>query len=192
MSHAAWVSDGTNRLSGERIRFWIKGNRKMICEPNALLEIVDNSTLSVEGVASPKTNETTDIWANKVIFDEAKRMVEFDGNVRVRDSRVAMNCGKVTLYLKESNEIDWIEAHSDVIIQSDERKALADEACYYADEGKFVLTGSPKVKMGAHVMMGDRITFWQKDRRMLCEPNARVLLYLDQETREKFQKDLKN
>jgi hypothetical protein len=39
-------------------------------------------------------------------------------------------------------------------------------------------------------MTGDRITFWQATQRMVCEPNARVLLYPDEETKAKFQKDL--
>ena len=103
-----------------------------------------------------------------------------------------MNCEKVRLHLKENNEIDWIEALFEVIIQSDDRKALADRATYHADEGKFTLEGNPMVKQGPNIMTGDRITFWQEPRRMVCEPNARVLLYLDEATKAKFLKDLED
>lgn len=186
----AHVAEGANKLSGERIRFWIKGSRRMVCEPNALLEIAGGSGFDLGGV-SP-SGGVTEIRSDQVVYDESQALVEFDGNVRVRDPRAAMNCEKVLLHLKENNEIDWIEALSEVIIQSDDRKALAKRASYMADEGKFVLEGDPKVKQGQNIMTGDRITFWQDTRRMVCEPNARVLLYPDAEMKAKFLKDLKD
>ena len=185
---AAQLSEGANRLSGEQIRFWLKGSRRMVCEPNAMLEISDTSGLAAEGL--PQSTGQTEIRSDRLVYDEDQALAEFDGNVRMRDPRGAMNCGKVRLHLKENNEIDWIEALVEVIIQSDERKALADRASYYADEGRFVLDGDPKVKQGQSIMTGDRITFWQDTRRMVCEPNARVLLYPDEEMKAKFLKDL--
>lgn len=185
---ATAATDG-NRLSGERIRLWIKGDRKMICEPNALLEISGKSGLEFGG-ASESSEEKTEVRADRAVYDETRRLAELSGRVRVRDPQAAMNCEMIRIYLKDDNEIDWIEAVGEVIIQSENRKALADRATYSADEGKFVLEGEPKVKQGPNVMTGDRIVFWHENRRMVCEPNARVLLYLDEETKEKFLKDL--
>jgi len=185
---AAQLSEGVNRLSGEQIHFWLKGSRRMVCEPNARLEISDSSGLAGEGL--PQGGGDTEIRSDRLVYDEDQALAEFDGNVRMRDPRGAMNCGQVRLHLKENNEIDWIEARVEVIIHLDERKALADRASYYADEGKFVLEGDPKVKQGRNIMTGDRITFWQDTRRMVCEPNARVLLYPDAAMKAKFLKDL--
>ena len=189
MEGRATASDGANRLSGERIQLWIKGDRKMICEPNALLEITAASGLELDGVSSSLT-EMMEVRGNRVVYDEAQGVAELIGNVRVRDPQAAMNCENIRIYLKDDNEIDWIEAVGEVIIQSEDMKALADRAMYYADEGKFALEGEPKVKRGPNVMTGDRILFWHETRRMICEPNARVLLYLDDETKAKFLKDL--
>ncbi len=186
----AQLSVGANRLSGDQIKFWIKGSRRMVCEPNALLEIASTSDLKMGGV--PQGGGSTEIRSDRLVYDEEQSLAEFEGNVRLRDPRAAMNCGKVRLHLKENKEIDWIEALSEVIIHSDDRKALADRASYYADEGMFVLDGDPKVKQGRNIMTGDRITFWQETRRMVCEPNARVLLYPDEEMKAKFLKDLKD
>ncbi|MDF7800658.1 LptA/OstA family protein [Pontiellaceae bacterium B1224] len=185
---ATAASDG-NSLSGERIRLWIKGDRKMVCEPNAFLEISQNSGLEFSETTEPSA-EKTEVRADRAVYDETERMAELSGRVRVRDPQAAMNCEKIRIYLKDENEIDWIEAVGEVIIQSENRKALADRAMYYADEGKFVLEGEPKVKQGLNIMTGDRILFWHETRRMVCEPNARLLLYLDEETKEKFLKDL--
>jgi lipopolysaccharide export system protein LptA len=190
LAGAAEVSETGNRLSAERISFWIKGSRRMVCESNALLEITSTSGLKVDGLS--QGGGRTEIRSDRLVYDEEKALAEFDGNVRLRDPRAVMNCEKVRLYLKENNEIDWIEALSEVIIQSDDRKALADRASYYADEGRFVLTGDPKVKQGRNIMTGDRISFWQETQRMVCEPNARVLLYPDEEMQAKFLKDLKD
>jgi len=184
----ATVSEGGNRLSGERIRFWIRDDRKMVCEPNALLEISGVSGASVEGI--PSSDIDTEIRADRVVYDESKRRVQLVGNVRLRDPRMAMNCGEARVFLKDDNKIDWIETLSGVIIQSGDRKALAERATYHADEGKFTLEGEPKVMQGRNVITGDRIMFWHESRRMVCEPNARALLYLDEETKARFLKDL--
>ncbi|WP_372794201.1 LptA/OstA family protein [Pontiella sp.] len=178
-----------NTLSGERIQLWVRDNRRMICEPNALLRITSTAGLEFEGV-SGGSNLVTEIRADKAMYNEAAGTAELIGNVRVRDERAAMNCEKLRLFLKDTNEIDWIEAVGGVIIQAEDRRALAARATYHADEGKFTLEGEPKVKQGLHVMTGDRILFWPEERRMVCEPNARVLLYLDEETKAKFLKDL--
>jgi len=180
------VSDGGNTLSAERIRFWTKGSRKMVCEPNAMLVVSSDSSLGLGGLSE---GGETEIRADRIVYDEGGNRADLTGQVRLRDDRVAMDCDEVHLYLKD-NKIDWIEALSEVIIQTDDRKALADRATYHADEGKFTLEGSPKVMQGRNVMTGDRIIFWHETRRMVCEPNARVLLYLDEGTKAKFLKDL--
>jgi lipopolysaccharide export system protein LptA len=186
----AQVTGDGNRLSGDQIRFWIKGSRRVVCEPNAKLEVAGGTQL-VPGEGDP-SGEMTKIFSDRLVFNEESGLAEFDGNVRIRDHRAQMNSEKVLLHLKENNKIDWIEALFGVIIQSDDRKAIADRAIYYADEGKFILEGDPKVLDGKHVMTGDRILFWHETKRMVCEPNARVLLYLDEEMKAKFLKDLKD
>ncbi|MDF7825258.1 LptA/OstA family protein [Pontiellaceae bacterium B12227] len=185
----AAASDGGNRLSGERIQLWIKGDRKMICEPNALLEISETSGLELEGVGGTSA-EKTEVRGDRVVYDESKGMAELIGNVRVRDPRAALNCENIRIYLKDDNEIDWIEASGEVIIQSDETKALAQRATYEAEEGKFALEGESMIKQGPHVLTGDRILFWHETQRMVCEPNARALLHIPDDIKAKFLKDL--
>jgi lipopolysaccharide transport protein LptA len=185
----ATAADGGNRLSGERIRLWVKGERKMICEPNALLEVYGETGLQLDGVSSG-SEEKTEVRADRAVYDESQGMAELFGNVRVRDSRVALNCDHIRIYLKDDNEIDWIDAIGEVIIQSDETRALAERATYKAAEGKFSLEGEPMVKRGLNVMTGDRILFWHETRRMVCEPNARALLHLPDDVKAKFLKDL--
>jgi lipopolysaccharide export system protein LptA len=187
----AELFEGENRLAGERIRFWIKGNRQMICEPNALLIVAGRQGLGMDDM--PDEIGDTEIRANRILYDESKRRVDVLGNVRLRNPQVAMNCSEIHLYLKDANKMDWLEAVGGVIIQSEDRKALADRATYVADEGKFTLEGQPPmVKQGRNVLTGDRITFWHKTRALLCEPNGRILYYydLDEETQARFPKDL--
>ncbi len=178
-----------NRIAAERFEFrTAEGNREMICEPNVVME-GSADAFAVDGVPS-STNGLTEIRGNRLVYDERARTVELIGAARVRDPRATMTCEEIRLNLKEDHEIDWIEARDEVIIQSDDRRALAERATYHANEGLFTLEGEPKVKQGPHVMTGDRIKVWLEPRRMVCEPNARVLLRLDAETKAKFLKDL--
>lgn len=191
MQGRARLSEAGNSLSGEQIRFWLTGDRRMICEPNALLMLEGRAGLAVDGM--PDEVGDTEIRADRIVYDDGKRRVDLIGTVRLRNPQVDMNCNEIHLFLKDENEIDWIEAVGDVIIQSQGRKALADKAVYNADEGKFTLEGRPPmVKTGRNVMTGDRIIFWHETQVVLCEPNGRVLYYydLDEETRNKFPEDL--
>jgi len=186
----AEVSRLGNRISGEQILFWSRGDRRVICEPNALFVIADVPEFN--GLHGKQPGET-EIRADRVVFDEAEGVAELDGHVRLRDADVVMDCGKVRVHLKEAHEISWIEALDEVIIrtgESDGIRALADKAVYVVEDGKFMLEGKPMVQSGAHVLTGDRITVWHETRQMICEPNARVLLYLDEETKARFMKDL--
>ncbi len=181
---------GANRMSGERIQLWVgRGKRRMVCEPNALLEITSAEGLQFDGAANPGSM-ITEIRADKAVYEESERLAELTGNVRVRDPRAAMNCDRVRIFLEVGNEIDWIEASGEVIIQSDETRALAARATYQAAEGEFALEGDPMIKQGLHVLTGDRIRFWHETQRMVCEPNARALLFIPEDIKAKFLKDL--
>jgi len=186
----AQASEGGNRLAGERIQLWVAGSRRMVCEPNALLVIGGDSGWGTE--ADAPGAGVTEIRSNHMVYDEEQDQVRFNGNVRVRHPQAALNCGRLELNLKENNKIDWIEAWFEVIIHTDDRKALSDWARYDADTGKFVLEGNPKVKQDRNIMSGERIIFWHNARRLVCEPNARVLLYPDEAINAKFLKDLKD
>jgi len=133
---------------------------------------------------------TRKLRADRAVYQSETQDIVLKGNVRVSDEQATMDCGQLHVYLKGTNEIDWIEARFDVIIQSGERKAIAGKASYYADKEKIVLEENPKMMQGKNIMTGDRITFWTKNRRMVCEPNARLLLYPDANTKLKFMKDL--
>jgi len=190
LAGSAQLTETGHRLSGDRITFWIKGSRRMVCEPNARLEITGTSGMKIEGLAGG--DGTTEIFSDRLVYDEEQALAEFDGNVRLRDPRAAMDCGKIRLYLKENNEIDWIEARTEVIIQIDGRKALADHASYYAAEKKFVLEGDPKVKEGRNIMSGDRVFFWVEPERVVFDGNAHMIFQPDEATRARFMKDLKD
>jgi len=252
----ASVTDKTYMMQGERIFFWMKGGRRVVCEPNAYFRLKGSANFSKITGKTTQTNKTknvTEVWANRVVFDEKKSLIEMEGNIRLRNKQAALNCdmvrifllgtnqvrriearsnvqawsenrklradravyqantqdivlkgnvrvcndqtvmdcGQLHIFLKGTNKIDWIEARFDVIIQSGERKAIAGKASYYADEEKIVLEESPKMMQGKNIMTGDRITFWTKNKRMVCEPNARLLLYPNEKTKRKFMKDLK-
>ena len=184
----AEVSEGENRFSGERITVWVDdGGRKVLCEPNAVLSFSGETKANVD---VPEDFGATEIRAGRIFYDETRQRIDLTGNVRLRNDRVAVNCESVFMVLKDGNEIDWIEAAGGVIIQSVETRALAKRAVYDADKGNFTLEGEPIVMRGKNVMTGARIIYWLDTQSVLCEPQGRVLLHLDDETRAKLLKDL--
>jgi len=184
------LRQGKNLMRGQTIRFWVQGEQKMECGPDVFLEMAGTNDAPAKGEAV--VQETTKVRADHMVYEEQKRQIVLSGKVRLRDPRASMDCDKVILHLKEEQKIDWIEALGEIIIQSGGRRAIANRATYYVDEGRFVLEGDPKIKQGPNILTGDRITFWQKTQRMVCEPNARALLYPDEKTRAKFSKVLKD
>ncbi|QBG46482.1 hypothetical protein EGM51_03385 [Verrucomicrobia bacterium S94] len=67
----ASASQDGNRLSGERIQLWIRGDRRMICEPNALLQITGDSALVLDGIEG-ESRLDTEIRADRAVYDEAQ------------------------------------------------------------------------------------------------------------------------
>lgn len=177
------------RLAGGTLQLQLAGSRRVTCHPDAVLEI--DSVWALQDDEPASNGAISVIRCAQIIYDEEESVVRMEGGVRLRDPRVDMNCGSARIHLKENNEIDWIEALSEVIIESVEGKALAERAFYFAEDGRFVLEGKPKIMVDRNIMTGDRITYWHGSGRVVCEP-ADFVLYPDEEMKAKFLTELKD
>jgi len=79
----------------------------------------------------------------------------------------------------ENNEIDWIEALTEVKLLSEGREAYAGRAVYDITTDEFLLEDKPKIVDGRNMLLGERIRFWRATGRMVCEPSARLIIYSD-------------
>ena len=119
------------------------------------------------------------IKSNSLEFDHQRKMVTFSGNVDAKRDDWTILCQKMVVYYgekgkestqKESMKIDKIVAKGDVrITRQSGGLATADEATYYWDEERVVLTGKPVVQQGDDFVEGTVVTLLLKENKSLVE-----------------------
>jgi lipopolysaccharide export system protein LptA len=119
------------------------------------------------------------IKSNSLEFDHQRKMVIFSGNVDAKREDWTIVCQKMVIYYrekgkeaaqKESMKIEKILAKGDVkITRQSGGLATADEATYYWDEERVVLTGKPMVQQGEDFVEGTVVTLLLKENRSLVE-----------------------
>jgi lipopolysaccharide export system protein LptA len=104
----------------------------------------------------------------------------------VKDPQLQMNSGSLEIRFGENNEIDWIEALTEVRILHEGREAYAGKAVYDVTTDEFLLEDHPKLVDGRNMLLGEKIRFWRATGRMICEPSARIVLYPDDKIKTDF------
>lgn len=139
----------------------------------------------LKDVAAPSDTNSTVITSTRLSFDQAKRMAIFNDHVVVADPHVKITSNRLTVLFAADNKVASIEAQGNVVIRQGERKATGDKAVYEVNEGKVVMSGSPVVQSGRDQLSADTITFWRGSNRILCEPNARLVIRSEQDVFKK-------
>jgi lipopolysaccharide export system protein LptA len=122
----------------------------------------------------------TVIKSDSLEIDNKRRVVSFVGNVEATRGDMVIRCSKMLVHYlgggtqkttdQQGLKIDRIVASGDVKINRAEGGvATAEEAVYYQDTEKVVLTGKPVVKQGEDFVEGGVITLFLKEDRSLVE-----------------------
>ena len=119
------------------------------------------------------------IKSDTLEFDHQRKQVTFQGNVDAKRDDWTIRCHRMVVYYsenpkesanKESMKIEKIVAKGEVkITRSSGGLATAEEATYYWDEERVVLTGKPVVQQGDDFVEGSRVTLLLKENRSLVE-----------------------
>ena len=119
------------------------------------------------------------IKSDTLEFDHQRNQVTFRGNVDAKREDWTIQCHTMVVYYrespkesasKESMKIEKIFAKGDVkITRSSGGLATAEEATYYWDEERLVLTGKPVVQQGDDFVEGSRVTLLLKENRSIVE-----------------------
>jgi len=128
----------------------------------------------------PSDTNKTAITSTRLSFDQQQRTAVFEEDVVVIDPQVKITADKLTILFSPDNTVTNIEAQGHVVIQQEDKKAMGKQVQYEVGEGKFVLTGNPVIQSGRDMLSADIITFWRKINRILCEPNARLVIRSEQ------------
>jgi len=133
------------------------------------------------------------IKSDSLEFDHRRKMVTFSGNVDAKRDDWTIACQKMIVYYgekskestpkesmkiekivestqKESMKIEKIVAKGNVkITRQAGGLVTAEEATYYWDEERVVLTGKPVVQQGDDFVEGSVVTLFLKENRSLVE-----------------------
>ena len=144
----------------------------------------------VDGPAKPAkaaedTNSTV-ITSTQLSFDQQKRRAVFEGNVVVTDREIKILSDRLEVFFTEDNKVDRIEAEGHVAIIRNDLKATSEKATYDIKEGKMQLTGNPRIQRDQDTLTGETVTLWRNSKRILCEPNARLVIASDQDMNRSF------
>jgi len=123
------------------------------------------------------SGDVTVVTSERLTYDAQKQYALFENDVVVVDPQLKLSADKLTLWFDENGEAESIKAEGTVEISQEDKRALADVATYHVESGKIVLTGNPRVTRGRDLLQGETITFWRDHDKLVCEPEARLIIY---------------
>ncbi len=121
--------------------------------------------------------DVTVITSSRLTFDYNRRYAQFDEDVVVADPEMKMSADRLTVQFDADGQVTSIKAEGRVKITQADKVAESGVASYDVATGKIVLASKPRVRRGRDVLEGDVITFWRNENRMVCQPQARLVIY---------------
>ena len=139
----------------------------------------------------PADSHPIEISADRLEAYDAKKVVLFSGNaVAVQGDRV-IKAEKIYLYyakderesgregvrdIGKTGDLEKIEAKGHVSVSQGDRLVTGDQAVYYQESQKIVMTGSAVMQQGNNIVRGDKIEVFLNENRGVVEAaeNKRV------------------
>lgn len=121
--------------------------------------------------------DVTVITSDRLTFDYKARRAMFEQNVIVTDPEMQLAADKMTVQFDEKGKVTLIKAEGRVTITQADKTAQAGLATYDVQTGKIILAVKPRVTQGRDTLEGEVITFWRDENRMICQPQARLIIY---------------
>ena len=150
------------------------------CAQETIEELVQENKEELEELV--KTQITCD---GALEVDYENNIATFNDNVIVKDPQVMLKADKMQVFFDaDSKSVARIIAEGEVRFKKGDRQAKSEHAEYFADEGKIVLSGNPMVRRGMDALTGERIIFYRNNNRMVCEPNAQLVIFTKERQEE--------
>ena len=135
------------------------------------------SAAAAEAENGSALEAVTVITSEKLTFDYKQQYARFENNVVVTDPEMQLAADKLTVIFDAKGKAKSIKAEGRVTIRQADKTAQAGLATYDFDTGKIVLAIHPRVTRGRDTLEGEIITFWRDQNRMICQPQARLVIY---------------
>jgi len=137
--------------------------------------------LGISGIGNAEAQSgMTEITSDQLTYDYRRSIAIFEDNVVAVDPQVRIESDTLTVLFGSTNEIKSVTALGNVKIRSEGKTAECRKAIYIAATGEILLTGNAKLTRANDSVMGDQITFWLNEERVLCKP-GHLVIYPDKE-----------
>jgi len=159
-------------------RIRINNNTRVVLqktEPKSYFD-VEGTTTSTPTSLETDTNNTV-ITSTRLVFDQKKSTVVFEGNTVVTDPALKIASDRLTVSFSNDKKVELINAEGNVVITRDIMQATAKMAIYAVSDGKITLWGNPSVMRQKDYLTAETIVFWRNSNRIICEPNAHLTIY---------------
>jgi len=102
------------------------------------------------------------LLASRAVLDNSKHQAMFEGNVEMERTPgdLYIHAGKITLYLNESQELQFIQAIQEVCFEQPGRVAKADQASFDEITQTILLEGKAEVQSGQYHLQGNSINLY--------------------------------
>ena len=141
----------------------------------------------VEKQDGVQENDPIHVVSDRMEVDMNRRIVDFMGNIHLTSSDSVITADQLKVYYKEGGftgkgedggsteeSIDKLVAIGNVVINFDNRVAVADHAVYTADNGILVLTGKEaNITSDNNTISGEKITLHRRDGRVFVESSSK-------------------
>ncbi len=127
--------------------------------------------LAAQGSQKPvffgNSKDPVDITADKLDFDQKKRVAVFAGNVVARQAETSLEADTLKVIFADPDQTlqEIIATGKEVLVKLQGKKARCRKMHYYAGARKIILTGNPSIDDGKNVISGEVITFFIDEER---------------------------
>jgi len=134
-----------------------------------------------------QSDDPIEITSNRMEAFNEKKLVVFSGKAIATQGNKVLKADQLRLYYKEESgkknkigkietenagDLEKIDAKGNVSLTQGERIATGDEAVYFRESNKVILTGNAMLKEGKNIIKGDRVIVFLNENRGIVESNT--------------------
>ena len=171
----------------------IRSNTRVLLRRSGQRSYLDSAPATAgvaraESTTAAETNVTV-ITSRSLSFNQKTMAAVFEGGAVVSDPELNISSDSLTVEFTDDKKVKQINADGNVVITRDTMRAYAKTATYALQEGKITLWGKPTVMRQKDNLTAESIVFWRDSDRIICEPNAHLVIYSDSANNSKISKN---
>jgi len=149
-----------------------------------LIMLVCSPPFSVWGQEITPKGKPVQITSDRLDVYDSKQLAVFSGNVQVNQRDTVINSDELYVFYKKKSgdtketgtagamnagDMERIEARGRVRIVQGDRIVTGDNAVFFNEEEKVLVTGNAVLHEGKNIIKGGKITFFMKEKRGTVE-----------------------